>query len=145
MGPSSDGFGISTNQAVTHVRPTSQGVQASADDGGKAGPWPLGVMGSPRLSRDAAPFACAAFAAVLAILHSSPLGGGLLCAPHGASYETALVAPATLALVLERNWRSVPAVSFLIGAVGSWPILAGFIAVTTLPAATYRVLKVRSA
>lgn len=63
----------------------------------------------------------------LAVRLIAVIGLSMLCAPHAMAYDTTIIAPGALALVLRRSWTRIPALGFCLG-VASGPItLAGFV------------------
>ena len=57
----------------------------------------------------------------------------LLISPHGVRYDLAVVAPALMAMVGEKQWRSIPALLVLTFLIRHWPGLAITVLLIALP------------
>ena len=57
------------------------------------------------------------------------VGASLACSPHAQGYDTGLLAPAALALLLRRSWSIAPSAAFLLGYLQSPLLFAAFVIV----------------
>jgi len=57
----------------------------------------------------------------------------LLISPHGVRYDLAVAAPALMAMVREKQWRSIPALLVLTFLIRHWPELAITVLLIALP------------